>query len=485
MSDYLLQAQKEDIYHKVDLLEDEMIEEIAKLVAIPSLPTYVTEEGMNHGPEIKRCLHAALALSETLGFRTHNEDDNYGWAEIGDEGPLVCIFLHLDVVPAGEGWTKEPFKLSREGDFLYGRGVLDDKAPAVSILYALKTCCDMGVRWPCRIRVWFGTNEETGKVDVQMYIRKYGVPDYSFVPDSQFPLSYSELSSINFDLYKRFSPKDVDSKLKLLRFEANKTPNGIPPHSKAVLRCDDQRMLAETAKQLESFAKENHYQMRSELQDDTISLYADGHVSERWNEPWTGINSLARLVLFLDTLQLGGETDELIHFVATKVGNETDGGSLGISYHSETADLSVALRNVSYDDHGLSFNLFVLFPADHRNEYVFATLQNQVKTHGFEIIMNSMNPGFIRDRNDPFLNDLYRSYCEVTGNDDPIKVCGGTYAKYIPGSIPFGVIFGPEQDICHAPDEHIRVSSELMVWTKIYVNALLRIADHIGEYHNT
>ena len=481
MTDYLGQAIQEDIYQKIDLLEDEMIEEIGKLVAIPSLPTYVTPQGMNHGPEIIRCLHAALELSERLGFRTHNENDDYGWAEIGEEGPLVCIFLHLDVVPVGEGWTKEPFVLSREGDFLYGRGVLDNKAPAVSVLYALKTCCDMGVEWPCRIRVWFGTNEETGKVDVQMYIRKYGIPDRSFVPDSQFPLSYSELSSINFDLYKRYTPKDIDSKIKLLHIEAEKTPNGIPPHSKAILQSDHD-VLLKISEAVDAFAAENQYQMRTELQEDRIIIYSDGHVSERWNEPWTGVNSLAHLVLFLDTLELGKETDELIHFIAEKVGNETDGASLGIRYGSETGTLSVALRNVRYDDYGLSFNLFVLFPADYRNEYVFASILNQIKTHGFEIVMNAMNPGFIRDKNDPFLQDLYQSYCEVTGNHDPIKVCGGTYAKYIPGSIPFGVIFGPEQDICHAPDEHIRVSTELMLWTKIYVNALLRIADHIRTY---
>ena len=63
-------------------------------------------------------------------------------------------------------------------------------------------------------------------------------------------------------------------------------------------------------------------------------------------------------------------------------------------------------------------------------------------------------------------------------------MCGGTYAKYIPNAVPFGAIFGPEQDICHTPDEHIRVETELMVWTKIYANALLRVADHFDEMSN-
>lgn len=482
MSDYLKFAREGDLYQRIDVLRDEMITEIGKLVAIPSLPTYVTEKGMNHGPEIVRCLHAALELSERLGFTVHNENDEYGWAQIGEEGPLVCLFLHLDVVPVGENWTKEPFVLTEEGDFLYGRGVLDNKAPAVSVLYALKTCRDMGVKWPCRVRVWFGTNEETGKVDVQMYIRKYGVPDYSIVPDSQFPLSYSELSNINIDIWNGFDPQETVSDLKLKRIEADQTPNGVPPHAFALISSEKKEKLKEVSEKVGSFAKKTGYDLSAQYCDEGLRIISHGHVSERWNEPWTGVNALSHLVLFLSNVSLGEKPDELIRFVAEKIGDETNGRSLGVEYHSETADLSICLRGVTYDRNGMSFNVFLLFPADYRNEYVFATVQNQTKARGFRIIMNNMGPGFIRDKNDPFLQDLYASYCEVTGNSDPIKVCGGTYAKYIPGSIPFGVIFGPEQDICHAPDEHIRISTELMVWTKIYANAFLRIADHLESY---
>ena len=172
MQEFLNNALNHGLYDTIDSYEEEMVEEIGKLVAIPSLPTYVTEEGMNHGPEIKRCLRYALELSERLGFRTHNENDNYGWAEVGEEGPLLSIFVHLDVVPVGDGWTREPFCMSREGDLLYGRGTIDNKGPAVSVLYALKSCCDMGVKWPCRVRIWFGTNEETGMKDAKMYVEK-------------------------------------------------------------------------------------------------------------------------------------------------------------------------------------------------------------------------------------------------------------------------------------------------------------------------
>ena len=34
---------------------------------------------------------------------------------------------HFDVVPAGEGWTYDPFNPTIVGEKLYGRGTTDDK----------------------------------------------------------------------------------------------------------------------------------------------------------------------------------------------------------------------------------------------------------------------------------------------------------------------------------------------------------------------
>ena len=39
------------------------------------------------------------------------------------------IFGHLDVVPAGSGWSYPPFKLLKMDKRYYGRGVLDNKGP--------------------------------------------------------------------------------------------------------------------------------------------------------------------------------------------------------------------------------------------------------------------------------------------------------------------------------------------------------------------
>ena len=38
------------------------------------------------------------------------------------EGKHLCFAGHVDVVPAGEGWSSDPYKLTQKDGYLYGRG---------------------------------------------------------------------------------------------------------------------------------------------------------------------------------------------------------------------------------------------------------------------------------------------------------------------------------------------------------------------------
>jgi acetylornithine deacetylase len=47
--------------------------------------------------------------------------------EGGGDREGLALSGHMDVVPAGEGWTSDPFSLTRRGDRLHGRGTCDMK----------------------------------------------------------------------------------------------------------------------------------------------------------------------------------------------------------------------------------------------------------------------------------------------------------------------------------------------------------------------
>src|SRR5436305_7576404 len=46
----------------------------------------------------------------------------------GGDGPHFGFAGHLDVVPAGEGWSSAPFTPEIRGGLLYGRGAVDMKS---------------------------------------------------------------------------------------------------------------------------------------------------------------------------------------------------------------------------------------------------------------------------------------------------------------------------------------------------------------------
>jgi succinyl-diaminopimelate desuccinylase len=63
----------------------------------------------------------------------------------GKSGQCLLMPAHMDVVPAGEGWDTDPFKVVEKDDKLFGRGTLDNKGPLVSILVAAEILKKLGI----------------------------------------------------------------------------------------------------------------------------------------------------------------------------------------------------------------------------------------------------------------------------------------------------------------------------------------------------
>jgi succinyl-diaminopimelate desuccinylase len=82
-------------------------------------------------------LEAAL---RPLGFEVHRfvsggEVENL-FATRGSGGPHFAFAGHLDVVPAGDGWSGDPFRPEVRGGLLYGRGAVDMKGGIAAFVAA-------------------------------------------------------------------------------------------------------------------------------------------------------------------------------------------------------------------------------------------------------------------------------------------------------------------------------------------------------------
>lgn len=74
----------------------------------------------------------------------------------------VDIYTHLDVVPAGEGWSTSPFEPAIKDGRIYGRGVADSKGSVASLLTALSVMNEQGLESKYNLRVALTTDEEVG-----------------------------------------------------------------------------------------------------------------------------------------------------------------------------------------------------------------------------------------------------------------------------------------------------------------------------------
>lgn len=187
-----------DIREQIHALSDEMLENLGKLVAIDStLGTPSEDKPFGEGPA--KALEAGLEIAKSLGFKTVNLDNYCGYAEMGEGEEIVGIAGHLDIVPVGGDWSYDPFKLTREGDCVYGRGTTDDKGPVIEALYAMKLLRDSGAKLNKRVRLIMGCNEETGSKCMEHYNEVSEELSCGFTPDASFPCIHGEKRSYNND----------------------------------------------------------------------------------------------------------------------------------------------------------------------------------------------------------------------------------------------------------------------------------------------
>lgn len=117
----------------------EAVDTLSKLIGFPSVATPQPQDGFPYGKPAAEALDFMLEQLSALGMTCTNYDYHMGAADWDDTlPPHLGILCHLDVVPVVQAnWTSDPFTAEIRNDRIYGRGAIDDKGPAVAVLYAL------------------------------------------------------------------------------------------------------------------------------------------------------------------------------------------------------------------------------------------------------------------------------------------------------------------------------------------------------------
>lgn len=106
-----------------------------------------------------------IAVPETLwrveGGPAHGTRTNL-LAERSTGRPQLGLYYHVDTVPAAAGWRRDPLRLTREGDALYGLGAADMKGTIAATLLALRAARDCGVALAYDPKLLLCSDEEGG-----------------------------------------------------------------------------------------------------------------------------------------------------------------------------------------------------------------------------------------------------------------------------------------------------------------------------------
>ncbi|MGE5927005.1 MAG: M20/M25/M40 family metallo-hydrolase [Gemmatimonadota bacterium] len=146
--------------------------------------------------ELLRALVATPSISgseEAVGRLAEETARGWGLDVIRDEagvrievpgrrpGPTLALVSHLDVVPPGEGWTRDPFTPSIEEGRLYGRGAGDAKGPVAAMMTAALDLAERGGPAAGRLVVILGYGEETRHTSMPVAVERTGHIDAAIV----------------------------------------------------------------------------------------------------------------------------------------------------------------------------------------------------------------------------------------------------------------------------------------------------------------
>lgn len=147
------------------------IDLLRRMVAIPSvsgeeelLATYVEQTVEGWGLEVAR---------DDLAVRVEVRSPK--------PGPTIALVSHLDVVPPGKGWTRDPFTPIVEGQRLYGRGSGDAKASVAAMLTAASDVAKAGGPETGRLLVLLGYGEETKHTTMERAVEIAGTIDAAVI----------------------------------------------------------------------------------------------------------------------------------------------------------------------------------------------------------------------------------------------------------------------------------------------------------------
>jgi len=432
---------------------ERFVQELSELVAINSVKGEA-KEGAPYGEAPRAVLQKAYDIACGHGFDAEILGDRVLRVEYGEGEAKLAILAHLDIVPAGDGWTvSDPFVLKKDGDMLYGRGVADDKGAALAALYALKYMKEHDVKLSGKVQVIMGTDEENGSSDVAWYVENVGMPKMVFTPDGQFPVVNTEKGRTLIGFTAPFKAVEGPA---VVSVKGGTVVNAVPAVCEAVV----QYVPEETLIAAENYLSFLNVRYSFEAIDDIRTRISCRGLAAHAAYPEKGINAATALLRFLMALPIDiGPMEQLAKVLPF---GDNYGETVGAAAEDDVSGkLTVNLGLIKYDENGLDATIDCRVPVATTGVKVWECFKAAAAPVNVELRANS-NPHHVPGDSE-FVQTLMNIYREYTGLDgEPIAIGGGTYVHEIDGGVAFGCQLPGTECHMHEPDECMALADLLL-----------------------
>ena len=442
-----------------------LLKSLEEFVAIDSsLDESTTNETNPFGAGVSDALNYITNLARKDGFEVTNYDNKVVEILYGRGEKNLTIMAHADVVPAGDGWSDDPFKMIEKKGVLYGRGVSDDKGPLLAAYYAFKALREAGLLGGYEIRFLVGGNEESGSLCMHHYfnVLKKKQPTLGFSPDSDFPLIYAEKGIINFKVTAKV---DIPG---LISIKGGVARNAV------IDKCEVKFDL--NLDFLKYIMEHYHRNEAAILTKDDVTTVTFIGKAAHGAMPENGVNAG---LMALKTVAEYSKDPKLLKLL--KLYEPLDGKGYDCDATNKEMGHNSSNVGIISCENGL-LELYVNFryinscdPKD-----LLAAIKEANK--GFEVKVEAKDPFLYYPKDSVLVKTLLRCYQSETEDyeSEPLAIGGGTYAKCADNVVAFGMQFPGWDSLMHSPGERTN-KEDLFKAMCIYARAIYELGEVIKQ----
>ncbi len=455
----------------IDAQKDDIVKDTVRLIQKYS-PREEATEDKPFGEATYQALLQWAEICKEHGFAPQIMDNCIGVADLGCGEPQIGILCHLDVVPIGPGWTMAPTEGIVKDGKIFGRGAIDDKGPAVSVLYAMKAIREAGITLKNPVRFIVGTDEECGSADIPHYKKYAKMPPMLFTPDGGYPVINSEKGMFRA-VFERAYTENKDG-VHIVFAKGGATVNAVPGLAECKIAGMDKAALEE-----KFFTLPGGVTASAQEACDGVAITFKGN-SAHASTPNEGDNAVTAMLSYLSNLPIAGEEKEAVEGLCKAFPHgEANGASVNLRIEDQKSGmLTLAFSVFSMENGKVQGKCDIRFPVSTNGEIVGSTLSAALCQVGYTLVQGNASEPHETPEEGAFVQTLLRTYHDVTGEEAYcVAIGGGTYVHHEEGGVAFGPeVPGAEDHHMHGPDEFVYID-ELLFNAKMFAQAIINLQE--------